>query len=114
MHSDDKLRTVEQIDNYISAEIPKINEDPDLYTLVSEFMMHGPCGAENRKCLCMVDNKCSKNFPKKFSNETSADEDGFLIYRRQNDGSFVEKSDVKLDNRHGVAYNVRTMNFDAL
>nr|KAJ0214502.1 hypothetical protein LSAT_V11C400174020 [Lactuca sativa] len=105
LHSDDKLRTVEQIDNYISAEIPNINEDPDLYSLVSEFMMHGPCGAENMKCPCMVDNKCSKNFPKKFSNETSADEDGFPIYRRRNDGCFVEKSGVKLDNRHVVAYN---------
>ncbi|XP_052619873.1 uncharacterized protein LOC111878714 [Lactuca sativa] len=105
LHSDDKLRTVEQIDNYISAEIPNINEDPDLYSLVSEFMMHGPCGAENMKCPCMVDNKCSKNFPKKFSNETSADEDGFPIYRRRNDGCFVEKYGVKLDNRHVVAYN---------
>nr|KAJ0212688.1 hypothetical protein LSAT_V11C400224740 [Lactuca sativa] len=105
LHSDDKLRTIEQIDKYISADIPNINEDPDFYSLVSEFMMHGPCGAENMKCPCMVDNKCSKNFSKKFSNETSVDEDGFPIYRRRNDGSFVEKSGVKLDNRHVVAYN---------
>nr|KAJ0201500.1 hypothetical protein LSAT_V11C600327980 [Lactuca sativa] len=50
----------------------------------------------------MVDNKCSKNFLKKFSNESSANEDGFPIYRRRNDGSFVEKYGVKLDNRHVV------------
>nr|KAJ0217426.1 hypothetical protein LSAT_V11C300113380 [Lactuca sativa] len=49
LHSDDKLCTVEQIDKYISAEIPNINEDPNLYSLVSELMMYGPCGAENMK-----------------------------------------------------------------
>ncbi|KAI3507904.1 hypothetical protein L1887_22900 [Cichorium endivia] len=105
MHTDDKLRTVENIDPYISAEIPNIHEDPDLYSLVKEFMMHGPCVAENMNCPCMVDNKCSKNFPKKFSNQTSVDADGFPIYRRRDDGSVVEKSGVNLDNRNVVPYN---------
>ncbi|CAH1430129.1 unnamed protein product [Lactuca virosa] len=36
--------------------------------------------------------------------ETSVDEDGFPIYRRRNDGSFVEKSGIRLDNRHVVVY----------
>ena len=65
MHSDSKLRSIEGVDRYISAEIPNVHEDPDLHSLVTEFMMHGPCGADNPKCPCMIDNKCSKNFPKK-------------------------------------------------
>ncbi|KAI3737233.1 hypothetical protein L2E82_27230 [Cichorium intybus] len=105
MHSSHKFHTVEHIDPIISAEIPDKNEDPELYSLVSEFMMHGPCGNDNLNCPCMIDKKCSKNFPKKFSAYTSIDGNGFPLYRRRNDGSFVEKSGVKLDNRSVVAYN---------
>ncbi|CAH1421996.1 unnamed protein product [Lactuca virosa] len=68
-------------------------------------MIHGPYGAQNVNCPCMVDNKCSKNFPKNFSKHTSIDKDGFPIYRRKTDGSFAEKSDVQLDNRNVVPYN---------
>ncbi|KAI3741126.1 hypothetical protein L1987_58793 [Smallanthus sonchifolius] len=105
MHADHKLPTVEHIDPIISAEIPDKSEDPQLYALVSEFMMHGPCGSHNMNCPCMIDNKCSKNFPKKFSDQTSIDSDGFPLYRRRDSGLFVEKSGVKLDNRNVVAYN---------
>ncbi|CAH1448406.1 unnamed protein product [Lactuca virosa] len=105
MHSECKLPTVEYIDPIISAEIPNIDEDPELYSLVKEFMIHGPCGAENFNCPCMVDRKCSKNFPKQFCNHTSVDSDGFPLYRRRNDGNFVEKSGVQLDNINVVPYN---------
>ncbi|XP_052626798.1 uncharacterized protein LOC128133416 [Lactuca sativa] len=105
MHSDNKLPTVELIDPIISAEIPDRIEDPELYSLVNEFMVHGPCGAENMNCSCMVDKKCSKNFPKKFSNHSSVDQNGFPLYRQRNDGHFVEKSGVRLDNRNVVPYN---------
>jgi hypothetical protein len=43
------------IDSFVSAEIPDPNEDPLGYILVSEFMMHGPCGDLNDKCVCMKD-----------------------------------------------------------
>ncbi|XP_052620957.1 uncharacterized protein LOC111898317 [Lactuca sativa] len=105
MHSDNKLPTVELIDPIISAEIPDKIEDPGLYSLVNEFMVHGPCGAENMNCPCMVDKKCSKNFPKQFSNHSSVHQNGFLLYRRRNNGHFVEKSGVRLDNRNVVLYN---------
>ncbi|XP_052620798.1 uncharacterized protein LOC111886898 [Lactuca sativa] len=105
MQPDYKLPTVEHIHQFISAEIPDINQDHALYKLVKEFMIHGPCGAQNVNCPCMVDNKCSKNFPKNFSEHTSIDQNGFPVYRRKNDGSFVEKSGVQLDNRNVVPYN---------
>ncbi|XP_052624746.1 uncharacterized protein LOC111916090 [Lactuca sativa] len=105
MHSDNKLPTVELIDPIISAEIPDRIEDPELYSLVNEFMIHGPCGAENMNCPCMVDKKYSKNFPKQFSNHSSVDQNGFPLYRQRNDGHFVEKSGVRLDNRNVVPYN---------
>ncbi|KAI3812104.1 hypothetical protein L1987_16809 [Smallanthus sonchifolius] len=105
MHADHKVPTVEHIDPVISAEIPDKNEDPILYSLVSEYMIHGPCGIENMSCPCMIDRKCSKHFPKKFRDHTCIDLDGFPEYRRRNSGCFVEKSGVKLDNRSVVPYN---------
>jgi len=36
--------TPEMIDKWISAEIPDPSEDPLGYVLISEHMMHGPCG----------------------------------------------------------------------
>ncbi|XP_042753167.2 uncharacterized protein LOC111906337 [Lactuca sativa] len=105
MHAKCKLPTVEDINPIISAKIPNIDDDPELYSLVKEFMIHGPCGAENLNCPCMVDGKCSKNFPKQFSDHTSVDSNGFPLYRRRNDGHFVEKTGVQLDNRNVVPYN---------
>ncbi|XP_076885786.1 uncharacterized protein LOC143535408 [Bidens hawaiensis] len=105
MHPNNKFPTVEHIDLLISAEIPDKNQDPELYSLVSDFMIHGPCGADNMKCSCMVNKKCSKKFPKKFRDETCVDTKGFPIYRRRDSGNFVVKSDVHLDNRSVVPYN---------
>ncbi|XP_076902703.1 uncharacterized protein LOC143557540 [Bidens hawaiensis] len=81
------------------------NEDIELYTLVSDFMMHDPCGSHNINCPCMVDKRCSKNFSKQFRDQTSIDSAGFPLYRRRDNGYFVEKSDIKLDNTSVVPYN---------
>ncbi|XP_035845226.1 uncharacterized protein LOC118491503 [Helianthus annuus] len=90
MHADHKLPTVDYIDPFISTE-----KEPELYFLVSEFMIHGPCGVENMNCPCMIDGKCSKKFPKKIRESTCIEGDGFPVYRRRNNGVFIEKSDVK-------------------
>ncbi|XP_076925699.1 uncharacterized protein LOC143588627 [Bidens hawaiensis] len=105
MHADHKLPDVEHVDPFISAEIPDKNEDPELHYLVSELMIHGPCGAHNRTCSCMFDNKCSKNFPKNFRDATSVDSQGYPQYRRRDSGQFVQKEDIQLDNRSVVPYN---------
>ena len=93
-------------DGFICAEIPDTNIDSLGYALVDEFMIHGPCGNDIKKCPCMKDNKCSKNFPKSFQDETITDDFGFTIYRRRNDGRHVVKNGVKLDNRNVVPYNM--------
>ena len=103
MHSEFSPST---IDGFICAEIPDINIDPLGYALVDEFMIHGPCGDDIKKCPCMKDNKCSKNFPKSFQDETITDDFGFTIYKRRNDGRHVVKNGVKLDNRNVVPYNM--------
>jgi hypothetical protein len=65
------------IDKIICAEIPDVSVDPLGYSLVDEFMIHGPCGAYNRKCPCMKNDTCSKNFSNAFQDETMLDEFGF-------------------------------------
>ncbi|KAF7821818.1 uncharacterized protein G2W53_027273 [Senna tora] len=45
---EDKYPSPEDIDRISSAEIPDKNSDSELYELVVNFMIHGPCGAINR------------------------------------------------------------------
>jgi len=55
-------------------------------------MMHIPCGEANTKSPCMVDNKCTKHFPKKkYNSETTIDEEGFQVYKRRENGKQIKK-----------------------
>lgn len=47
-----------------------------------------------------------QKFPKSFQAETSLDETGFPVYRRQDNNRFVMKNKVRLDNRYVVPYNM--------
>ena len=98
--------TAALIDSFISAEIPDPVEDPLGYILVSEFMMHGPCGKLNDKCVCMQNGVCSKHFPKVLQPETIFDENGFALYRRQNNDRFIYKNGKSLDSKWVVPYNM--------
>ena len=94
------------IDSIICAEIPDKSSDPLGYSLVDEFMVHGPCGQLNQNCPCMKNNRCSKFFPKGTQPNTIVGEDGFVQYRCcPNTGHFVERYGVKLDNEWVVPYN---------
>ncbi|GJX96053.1 uncharacterized protein Tco_0351851 [Tanacetum coccineum] len=77
LHMDEKVPSVDQINKYILAEIPDKNKDPDLYKLVTDFMMHGPC----------------------------VDSEGYPVYRRRDNGRHVEKSKSHLHNGYVIPYN---------
>nr|GEW48544.1 ATP-dependent DNA helicase PIF1-like [Tanacetum cinerariifolium] len=47
IESRNTLKDATQIDEYISTEIPDPVQDPRGYKLVTELMMHGPCGSAN-------------------------------------------------------------------
>ncbi|XP_044595144.1 uncharacterized protein LOC123272415 [Cotesia glomerata] len=75
-------------------------------------MIHGPCGTFNRSSPCMSDGKCTKNFPKDFTNDTITNVDGYPIYRRRNPDnggqSFIKNisnTDIDIDNRWVVPYS---------
>ncbi|GJX04080.1 DNA helicase PIF1, ATP-dependent, partial [Tanacetum coccineum] len=105
LEAQDKLTTIGKIDKYISSEIPNKDDDPELYQLVTDHMMHGPCGADNPSCPCTVDYKCTKKFPKQFNESTVIDDSGYAIYKRRNYGSTIKKSGTNLHNGYVVPYN---------
>ncbi|XP_021979960.1 uncharacterized protein LOC110876088 [Helianthus annuus] len=109
LENESKLPTVDHVDPFITAEIPDEDEDAELYALVKDYMIHGPCGNANLSCPCMVDNKCSKGFPKKFQDHTTLDSNGFPIYRRRDNGASVVKNGIDLDNRSVVPYNKKLL-----
>ncbi|XP_028807349.1 uncharacterized protein LOC114762065 [Neltuma alba] len=99
------LDTPQDIDRFISAEIPNKDEEPELYEAVSIYMMHGPCGVANPKSPCMVNGSCSKFYPKSFNSSTIIHEDGYPRYRRLDNGQEVMKNGIPLDNRSVIPYN---------
>lgn len=105
LDDDDKIRSTEDIDHVVSAEIPDAILNPELYTLVKTHMIHGPCGALNPNAPCMTDGNCSKSFPKPFSEETKDNVNGYSIYKRRDDGMSVEVNGKSVDNRYVVPYN---------
>ena len=60
------LRTPEQVDAMICAEIPDPQTHRRLYNLVTTHMIHTSCGDQNPNAPCMKDAKCSKGYPKPF------------------------------------------------
>ena len=72
-----------QIDSFISAEIPNQEHDPELHDIVKSQMIHGPCGYINPQSPCMKEGKCTKIFPKQLLHETQTGHDGYPLYRRR-------------------------------
>ena len=83
-HPDAKLCTPEDVDSLISAEFPDEETQPELFELVKSVMVHTPCGNEhnNPNSPCIVDDKCSKNFPKPFQDQTTVTTDSYARLRR--------------------------------
>jgi len=105
LDGESKLKNSTDIDKVISAELPNADLYPKLEKVVSSYMIHGPCGPARHNSPCMKEGRCSKFYPKKFTSSTSIDEEGYPCYRRLDNGRFVEKNGIKLDNRSVVPYN---------
>ncbi|XP_071688102.1 uncharacterized protein [Rutidosis leptorrhynchoides] len=84
-------RTPSDIDDLISAEIPSQINDPEGFRVVTEYMLHGPCGGTHMDAPCIIEKQCSKHFPKPYYAETTIDEEGYANYRRRNNGVRFKK-----------------------
>ena len=104
---EDKIHSVEKYDSVISAEIPDPIVHPLAYETVVACMMHGPCGTLNPSAPCMKNGICQKHYPKNFQKITEENENGYPIYRRRENGSFVKiRNGIQLDNRWVVPHNI--------
>ena len=102
----------DNINRMISAEIPDPKKNPRLYKIITQNMVHGPCGELNPDCVCMKKGVCTKNFPKPFCNQTTIGENCYPEYKRrspENGGNFFYKNvkgkNIKIDNRWIVPYS---------
>ncbi|GKC68945.1 DNA helicase, partial [Tanacetum coccineum] len=100
-----RIIIAEDVDWFISAELQDLRIDPEGYNVVSELMMHGPCGAVSMKAPCMKGDKCSKKFPKKFNQKTFFDENGHVHYQRRDTSVSATRNEFQLDNSYVVSYN---------
>ncbi|KXN91247.1 hypothetical protein AN958_01607, partial [Leucoagaricus sp. SymC.cos] len=106
----DKIHDANHVDTIVSAKIPdcKIpdhNIHPVLYDVVTTVMMCGPCGDHFPNACCVVNGRCSKQYPKPFNSETLYGEDGYPRYARPEDGPTFTKAGFTYDNIWVVPYN---------
>lgn len=106
LHPQFKHPNPDGIDKIISAELPDEQVEPELFKIVSSFMIHGPCGIQNKNSPCIDDNgKCTKFFPNFFCDKTTVDADGYPVYRRRDDGRVIKKGNAFVHNGFVVPYN---------
>ncbi|XP_053164950.1 uncharacterized protein LOC128350575 [Hemicordylus capensis] len=100
-----KPKTEASIDSIVSAEIPDIETTPQLHAIITKHMIHGPCGIQNKHSPCMSNEKCTKEFPKEYQEQTIANRNGYPKYRRRNTGKSNKQKGKPIDNRWVVPYN---------
>lgn len=120
LDSSSNINSAEKIDKIISAEIPSKKDEPELFEIITKRMVHGPCGDINPRSPCMVKDahgikKCSKSFPKQFTEQTVVSEDGYPLYKRNRssdpdthfsiDHPMGHGDRFQIDNRWIVPYN---------
>ncbi|XP_029347974.1 uncharacterized protein LOC103309041, partial [Acyrthosiphon pisum] len=106
LEEDCKFRTAADVDDVVCAYLPDPATARRLHDCVKSHMIHGPCGTVNPQCPCMVNNSCSKEFPKAYAEETVYIADGgYPKYRRPNDGRVVLVRGREVGNECVVPYN---------
>ncbi|TKR58437.1 hypothetical protein L596_029881 [Steinernema carpocapsae] len=91
LREEDKLRTPEQVNSLVWAEIPDPTEFPRLHEIVTRHMMHGPCGNDNLRSPCMEKLKTRGQKPR--------------YRRRESAPHFVGRNGVRMDSKWVVPYN---------
>lgn len=119
LHPKDQIFDAAKIDEIVSADLLAEEDDPtgELFGIISSIMLHGPCGNQNPNAPYIKRSdysspQCTKRHPCKFSPETVVQENGYPLYRCQNNGRYHEIPDpqdcthtFRMDNRWVVPYN---------
>ena len=113
------LRTPSEVDSTICVELPpdgagfqsesEKEQAKRLLSIVLKCMIHGPCGSLNPRSPFMVNGKCSKAYPKTYSNETSWNQRSSYPFYRRRSKAFGGHSAIVVayvdDNRWVVPYS---------
>lgn len=106
LYLENQIFDAAKIDENVSAELPTEENDlnGELFGIVSSVMLHGPCGNQNRIAPCMKRSdhnspECTKQYPREFLPETVVQENGYPLYRCQNNGRYHEIPDPQ-DRNH--------------
>ncbi|GJR12826.1 hypothetical protein Tco_0795478 [Tanacetum coccineum] len=75
------------------------------YKVVTELMMHGPCGVTNPSAVCTEKGFSNKGFSKMYNDKTFFDINGYTHYRRRQTKVYFMKGESRLDNCNVVPYN---------
>jgi hypothetical protein len=105
----EKIQSAEELDQFICAEIPDENEDPELFALVVKYQLHGPCNGS--KPCAQPGPTCAKGYPKPFQEETEFSPGEFAKYRRRDNGRSYTKNGFTFTNQHVVPYNKFLLKF---
>ncbi|XP_074337348.1 uncharacterized protein LOC141674540 [Apium graveolens] len=105
LDANSKKNLKQNVDKFVSAEIPDLLLDPVGYAAVKEFMIQGPCGLQNIKSPCMKDLRYIHHFPKEYCARSTFDDSGFPMYMRCWTNITVEIRKTELDNQWVVPYN---------
>ena len=62
--------------------------------------------------ICIVNEKCSKRFPKEYRERTDWAEDSYLLYARPDNGLVFECNGAKFTNQYVVPYCPQLLLFD--
>ena len=116
-HPDFSIR-IEDIDKIVMAEIPDPITDKELHELVTQHMIHRPCGIYDTTQPCCIKNGiCEKRFPKELNPATEMTAGAYPDYRRRSttDGGFSFQHKLRttkkkeefmtVDNKWVVPYN---------
>jgi len=89
MRADLRMRTREDINSIVCADIPNASTEPLLFDVIVRNMIYKACGALNTTTLCMREGKCCFNFPQEFLEETVLAPYQKPQYRHPDDGQYV-------------------------
>lgn len=94
-----KIKTADQYDKFISAELPNKSKYMFLHELVVKHMMHDLCGQHRPTNSCMQDGQCKYHYPLSFINKAMQANDRYPIYKRRYDGRFETVRGMKMNNQ---------------
>lgn len=90
------------VDLIVQATIPHPESEPWLYELVTEYMVHEPCG---RGKTCWNGTACKYGYPRALHEETAMTEDSYPKYRRPDNRQTFVKNGNTYTNLDLVPYN---------